>query len=57
LPTIITTEQQRAAIDTGLGKYELEMINNFNVPLFWTVPLADGSRGHGTASGLRRSGQ
>jgi hypothetical protein len=43
LPTIVTTEDQRAAITSGLGKYELEMINRFNVPLIWSVPLADGT--------------
>jgi hypothetical protein len=43
LSTIVTTEDQRAAITSGLGKYELEMINRFNVPLIWSVPLADGT--------------
>jgi hypothetical protein len=55
LPTIVTTEEQRAVIGTGLGKYELEIINGFNVPLFWTVPLADGKLRYrnGTAFFLR----
>jgi hypothetical protein len=43
LPIIATAEDQRAIITSGLGKFELEMINGFNVPLFWTVRRADGS--------------
>lgn len=40
---IATAEDQRAVLESGLGKYELGLINSFNVPLFWMVRNDDGT--------------
>jgi hypothetical protein len=51
LPKIATTEDLLAVVNSGLGKFELGLINSFNVPIFWMVPRADGTPGYrnGTA--------
>jgi len=43
LPKITTPQDQRAILDCGLGKFELKVINSFNLPLFWMVPNEDGT--------------
>jgi len=48
---IVTPEEQKAIISSGLGKYELQLVNSFNAPLFWTIRKEDGTLGfrNGTA--------
>jgi hypothetical protein len=43
LSKIATPRDQRAVLDSGLGKFELELISTFNLPLFWMVPNEDGT--------------
>ena len=43
MPKIATPQDQRAVLDSGIGKIELELINSFNLPLFWMIPNADGT--------------
>jgi hypothetical protein len=51
LPKIATPQDQQAVITSGLGRIELELINSFNAPLFWTIRRNYGAVGYrnGTA--------
>jgi hypothetical protein len=43
LSKIATPDDQRAVLASGLGEYELHLINSFNVPVFWTVRKENGT--------------
>jgi hypothetical protein len=43
LTKIVTPEAQKAIIASGLGEYELHLINSFNAPLFWPVRKDNGT--------------
>jgi hypothetical protein len=51
LSKIATPQDQQAVITSGLGRVELELINSFNAPLFWTIRRDNGAVGYrnGTA--------
>jgi hypothetical protein len=51
LSKIATPQDQQAVITSGLGRAELELINSFNVPLFWGIRKDSGAIGYrnGTA--------
>jgi hypothetical protein len=50
MPKIATPEDQRTILASGIGRVELELINSFNVPLFWSVPKDNGTEGYRNAT-------